>query len=91
MTVIQAASIILIIIIIGISFSAPNLTSSAVALPTEALSLFTPTFFKSHDLLCQWSAILFYGNYGTIIFTEATLAINRWAAVCTKNYRLARF
>ena len=45
-----------------------------MALPIEALSLFAPTFFKSHYLLCQWSAILFYG---TIIFTEATLAINK--------------
>ena len=74
------------ILIIFLSFS--NLVSSVLALPLEALSLFNPTFFKENPLLCQSSAILFYGNYGVIIFTEATLAINRWAAVCTKNYRL---
>ena len=76
------------ILIIFLSFS--NLVSSVLALPLEALSLFAPIFFKENPLLCQSSAILFYGNYGVIIFMEATLAINRWAAVCTKTYRFTR-
>ena len=73
------------ILIIFLTLS--NLVSSLLAMPVEAVTLLSPAFFKENPLLCQSSAILFYGNYGVIMFTEATLAINRWAAVCTKNFR----
>ena len=47
-----------------------------------------PRYFEEHSVPCQAFAFLFYLNMMVKILLEASLAVNRWAAVCTQNCRL---
>ena len=73
------------VLIIFLSIS--NLISSAVVLPLETLSLLYTSFFKGNSGFCEFHAFLYFLNYNVLICLEAALALNRWAAVCTKSCR----
>ena len=48
-------------------------------------------YIQDRPFCCASFAFLFYWSFATLLFMEAALAVNRWAAVCTHNLRWVIF
>ena len=46
-------------------------------------------YIQDRPFCCASFAFLFYWSFATLLFMEAALAVNRWAAVCTHNLRFS--
>ena len=75
------------ILIIFMTFS--NLLFTGLVLPVNSIALLHPQFVRERPLCCKTFALFFYWNFAVLLFTEAALAINRWATVCTVSCRWA--
>jgi len=73
-----------------IFLSTSNLVYTALVLPLNSLAMLQPRYMEEHQLLCQIFAVLFYWSFVSMLFLEAALAVNRWAAVCTRRLRFGR-
>ena len=51
------------------------------------VSFSNPRYIQDRPFCCASFAFLFYWSFATLLFMEAALAVNRWAAVCTTNLR----
>jgi len=60
-------------------------TSAAIALIGSVFNAIR--YMEEHPFLCQSFACLFYWSFTSLLFLEAALALNRWAAVCTRKFR----
>ena len=64
-----------------------NLIYTTLVLPLNSLVMLRPEYPEHHLHLCSLFSLLFYWNFAALLFVQAALAVNRWAAVCTTKYR----
>lgn len=76
--------------ILVIALTVTNTIYTGLILPFNSVTLLRRWYFEQHTVQCKAFAYIFYTNMMAKILLEASLAINRWAAVCTTTCRFKR-